>query len=91
MWDSFKSFVVNVWNNIVTAITSLTEEEISVDEFGNAIITNSPAEKFAAKFTAVIIVAAGLFFTLYPFSNEGAMSLGGQLIRLATMMWNGAT
>jgi hypothetical protein len=90
MWDSIKAFFANVWNNIVNAVQALADEQISVDEFGNTIVTSSPAAKMAAKFSAVIIIAAGLFFTLYPFTSEGAVSLGGQLIRLATIMWNGS-
>jgi hypothetical protein len=91
MWASFKSFCKNVWNNIKNAVQSLINEEISVDEFGNEVPTGTASEKAAAKFAAVVIVAAGMFFTLFPFSNEGAVTLGGAMVRLATIMWSGAT
>ena len=91
MWESIKSFLKNVWNNVKNAIKSLIHEEVSVDEFGNEIPTGTTSERIAAKFAAVIVVAAGMFFTLYPFTNEGAVTLGGAMIRLATIMWSGAT
>lgn len=90
MWEAIKKFVVNTWNNIVTAVTSLTRKTITVDENGNSIIVESGLDLLTGKFAAVVIVAAGLFFVLFPFNGATQMVIGDQLLRVATIMWNGA-
>jgi hypothetical protein len=90
MWAAIKNFIVKAWNNVVTAITSLTRKTITVDENGNSIIVETGLDLITGKFAAVVVVAAGLFFVLFPFNGTAQMAIGDQLIRVATIMWNGA-
>lgn len=89
MWESIKSFFKKVYENIVTAMRRLVDENYEVGSEGS--ITESTADFLASKFTAIVVVAAGLFFVLYPFQGTATMAIGDNLLRTATYMWNGAT
>jgi hypothetical protein len=55
-----------------------------------SIIVETGLDLITGKFAAVVVVAAGLFFVLFPFNGTAQMAIGDQLIRVATIMWNGA-
>lgn len=89
MWNAIKSFFKRVYDNIVAAMRRLVDENYEIGtEFG---ISDSTAEFLASRFTAVVVVAAGLFFVLYPFQGKATMAIGDNLLRSASYMWNGAT
>lgn len=88
MWDNIKTFFRTVLDNLVTAMRRLVNEEY---EFGTGERSESNAEFIASRFTALVVVAAGLFFVLYPFQNNTMMTVGDNLMRTASYMWNGAT
>lgn len=89
MWDAIRTFLSKVYDNIVTAMRRLVDENYEVGTEGG--ISESTAEFLASKFTAIVVVAAGLFFTLYPFQGTATMAIGDNLLRTAAYMWNGAT
>lgn len=89
MLDALKAFFKKVYNNLVTVMRRLVDENYVVGAEGG--ISESTADFLAGKFTAMVVIAAGLFFVLYPFQGTAAMAIGDNLLRTATYMWNGAT
>jgi hypothetical protein len=86
-----KRTIKRIWDNIVEAVSNLTEPVTVVHEDGTTTVENAPLTFISQKVAAVVVVAAGLFFVLFPFESAAAITFGDQLIRMATLMWNGAT
>jgi hypothetical protein len=85
-----KRTVKRIWDNIVEAISNLVEPVTLVNEDGTTTVVSNPFSMVSQKVAAVVVVAAGLFFVLFPFESAAAVTFGDQLIRMATLMWNGA-
>lgn len=89
--EAIKSVARRVVANILAATERLSSQEVIVSENGDIVIREPVVKTVADKLSAVVIVAAALFFLLSPIQGKTAMAIGDQLMRAATMLWSGAT
>jgi hypothetical protein len=82
-----KRAIVRIWRRIVEAVETLTVPTVNED----GTVPSAPLGDLFGKAAAIVVVAAGLLFMLFPSESAAAMTIGDNLIRLATIMWNGAT
>ena len=87
--EAFKSICKRVVANIISAVHRLSAQDVVVSEDGEIIIREPFVKDIADKLSAMVVASAALFFLLSPLQGATAMKIGDQLLRLATVMWNG--
>jgi len=91
VWSFVKKLAETVFNNIVSVVSSITEESILVSEDGVIIVNDPIFTKFAQRLAALIIAAAGILMMFLPLNSAGLAHVGDTFVRSATTMWNGTT
>lgn len=90
VWESIKAFFAKVLNNITVAVDKLDPNaSVQINEDGSVIVSETAVNRAANKSAALVIAGAGMFFLLFPFKGQAAMTIGDQLMRIATVMWTG--
>jgi hypothetical protein len=92
VWESIKAFFAKVLSNITVAVDKLDPKaSVQINEDGDVIVSETAVNWAANKSAAIVIAGAGMFFLLFPFKGQAAMTLGDQLVRIATIMWAGGS
>ena len=84
-----KDFFSRVLRQLAEAASSITEQQVLIDESGHVIVSEPALNLMSKKVAAVVLMTMGLVLVSLPTEARAVMPLGDQMIRTATEMWNG--